>query len=291
MGWRIERRAASPCVVAEGPRWCAADRTLYWVDLTGGRYLRQRDGAAVTAFESVDPGLGKIGALAPLGGGRLRLFTARCEVWDVPRFGDAPVLRWKLPGHETRRFNDAWIDGANAFCGVAHEPAQGQKGELWLLRDGAFSCLEPATDGNPNGLGVSPDGRTLYFVVSDERRIYAYDYDRATGRLANRRVLCDDFAAPGVPDGMTVDPRDGTLWVAIWDGARLEHRARDGRLVESIPFPMKKVTSVEVGEGRVFVTTGNKEPDAAAYFAATGAGSVFELKQTDGKSENQEQTW
>ena len=40
---------------------------------------------------------------------------------------------------------------------------------------------------------------------------------------------------------------------------------------------MKKVTSVEVGAGRIFVTTANKEPDAAAYFAATGAGSVFEL--------------
>lgn len=277
MGWALECYAASPCVVAEGPRWCAAERTLYWVDLTGGRYLRQRDGAPPTAFEAVDPGLGKIGALAPLGHGRLRLFTARCEVWDTD-FGGTPILRWKLPNHVRRRFNDVWVEGANVFCGVAHEPSQGLKGELWLLRDGAFTCLESATDGNPNGMGVSPDGKTFYFVVSDERRIYAYDYDRATGRIANRRVLADDFAAPGVPDGMTVDPRDGTLWIALWDGARLEHRAADGRLLERVTFPMKKVTSVEVAGGRLFVTTANREPDAAAYSAATGAGSVFELK-------------
>lgn len=278
MAWTLDCFAASPCTVAEGPRWRADERTLYWVDLTGGRYLRQRDGAPPTAFESVDPGLGKIGALAPLGGGRLRLFTARCEVWDTA-FGGAPVLRWKLPDYEGRRFNDIWVDGANAFCGVAHEPAKGLKGELWLLRDGAFTCIESVTDGNPNGMGVSPDGKTFYFVVSDEKRIYAYDYERATGRLANRRVLADDFAAPGVPDGMTVDPRDGTLWVALWDGARLEHRAADGRFLESVAFPMKKVTSVEVGDGRLFVTTANREPDAAACFAATGAGSVFELKK------------
>ena len=275
-GTTLVRRAASPCVVAEGPRWCAADRALYWVDLTGGRYLRWRADAAPEAFDSVDPGLGKIGALQPLGGGRLRLFTARCEVWETD-FGGVPVRREVLPGHADRRFNDVWVDGETAFCGVAHEPSRGLKGELWRLRDGAFTCVEAATDGNPNGMGVSPDGRVFYFVVSDARRIDAYDYDRATGRLATRRVLCDDFAAPGVPDGMTVDPRDGTLWVAIWDGGRLEHRAADGRLIARIAFPMKKVTSVEVGAGRIFVTTANKEPDAAAYFAATGAGSVFEL--------------
>lgn len=287
MGWVLECYAASPCMVSEGPRWCAADKTLYWVDLTGGRYLRQRDGAAPTAFEEFDPGLGKIGALAPLGHGRLRLFTERCEVWDTD-FGGTPVLRWKLPDREGRRFNDVWVDGANAFCGVAHEPSQGLKGELWLLRDGAFTCLESATDGNPNGMGVSPDGNTFYFVVSDEKRIYAYDYDRETGRLANRRILADDFAAPGVPDGMTVDQRDGTLWVALWDGARLEHRAEDGRLLDGVAFPMKKVTSVEVGAGRIFVTTANREPDAAAYFAATGAGSVFELKKPSKKGNEPE---
>ena len=53
---------------------------------------------APEAFESVDPGLGKIGALQPLGGGRLRLFTARCEVWETD-FGGAPVRREVLPGH------------------------------------------------------------------------------------------------------------------------------------------------------------------------------------------------
>ena len=97
--------------------------------------------------------------------------------------------------------------------------------------------------------------------------------------MSNRRVLADDFAEPGFPDGICVDPADGSLWVALWDGGRLEHRDANGRLLATVRFPMKKVTSAEVVGERVFVTTGNKEPDAETYFKATGAGSVFELRK------------
>lgn len=266
----------APSVVAEGPRWNAADRTLYWVDVTGGKYLRHRDGDPADVYEEIDPGLGKIGALACLGPGKVRLFTSECQVWDCD-FGEKPVLKYTLEGYAGRRFNDVWVDAGNTFCGVAREPDR--PGELWLLRDGRFTCIEPATAGMPNGMGVSPDGRTLYFVVSDERKLYAYDYARETGRVSNRRVLVEDFEQPGVPDGMCVDPADGTLWIAMWDGGRLEHRAADGRLLESVRFPMKKVTSAEVVGRRVFVTTGNKEPDADAYFRTTGAGSVFVIER------------
>lgn len=268
--------AESPCIVAEGPRWNCADQTLYWVDVTGGKYLRHRDGDPSTTFEVVDPGLGKIGALACRGAGNLLLFTSGCKVWECA-FGERPVLRYVLTGHETQRFNDVWVDGDNVFCGVAREPDR--PGELWLLRDGVFTCIERATNGMPNGMGVSPDGKTFYFTVTDEKRIYAYDYDRASGRVGNRRVLVEDFAEPGLPDGMCVDPADGSLWVGMWDGGRLEHRSADGQLLESVPFPMKKVTSAEVVGRRVFVTTGNKEEDAASYFAATRAGSVFVIER------------
>ena len=131
----------------------------------------------------------------------------------------------------------------------------------------------------PNGMGVSPDGKTFYFVVSDEKRIYVYDYDRVSGTLSNRRVLADDFAEPGIPDGMCVDPEDGSLYVAMWDGSRLEHRAADGALLETYPFPMRKVTSAEVVGDRVLVTTGNKHEDPDAYFRQTAAGSVFEIRK------------
>ena len=267
----------SPCTVSEGPRWSAAERTLYWVDVTRGAYLRHRDGAAATEYEEVNPGLGKIGALVFRPQSKLWLFTSGCHVWECA-FGETPELKFTLEGHADRRFNDVWQDGAWCFCGVAAE--NGCPGELWRLSsDGEFTCIEPSTAGMPNGMGVSPDGKTFYFVVSDERRIYAYDYDRASGKLSNRRVLADDFAEPGIPDGMSVDPEDGSLYVAMWEGSRLEHRAVDGALLETYPFPMRKVTSAEVVGDRILVTTGNKHEDPDAYFRQTAAGSVFEIRK------------
>ena len=275
----VEMFADSACTVAEGPRWNGAERTLYWVDITAGEVLRQRIDAPVDGFERFAPGLGKIGAAEFALDGRLFLFTERCEVC-VSDFGGVPEHKWTLPGHGDTRFNDVLDVGDGVFfCGVAPiRPSS--RGELWRLdtRTGEFACVESETKGMPNGMGLSPDRKTFYFVVSDERVIYAYDFDNAAKTVSGRRVVSRDFAEPGVPDGMCVDPNDGSLYVAVWDGFRLEHRTADGALVETIRFPMAKVTSACFGDGCVFVTTGNL-PRSDAEYAATKAGGVFALRK------------
>jgi len=69
----------------------------------------------------------------------------------------------------------------------------------------------------PNGLGFSPDEKTLYVAVSDGQapRIMAYDV-QADGTVANGRVFFDAkaFVAPdrkGMPDGLKIDAQ-GNLW-------------------------------------------------------------------------------
>ena len=271
--------AAARCLVAEGPRWCAAEKTLYWVDITAGRVLRKRDGTPPDACETFAPGLGKIGAFAFAAGGKLLLFTERCEIHESA-FGGGLALKWTLPGHVETRFNDVFDAGDGVFfCGVA--PVRPDvRGELWRFdaKEGTFTCVEPATAGMPNGMGLSPDGRTFYFVVSDERRLYAYDFDPATRTVARKRVLCDDFEGEGVPDGMCVDPQDGSLYVAMWGGHRLEHRAPDGRRLASVPFKAAKVTSAVADGESLYVTTANLPFDPEA-FENEGAGCVFKLRR------------
>ncbi|MGN0852573.1 MAG: SMP-30/gluconolactonase/LRE family protein [Kiritimatiellia bacterium] len=269
--------AAYPGLVSEGPRFNAAEQTLYWVDVTGGKVLRKKVGTDVKAFDVHEPGLGKIGALAFAPDGRLLLFADRCEI-HACAFGQPGVLKWTLPGHAATRFNDVYDAGDGVyFCGVA--PIRPDiRGELWRFdaKTGTFTCIEAATAGMPNGMGVSPDGKTFYFVVSDERRIYAYDFDPIARTVAAKRVLCEDFAGAGVPDGMCVNPSDGTLFVARWDGHRLERRSAEGRLLETVEFPIAKITSADVAGNRLFVTTANLPFDETA-FAEHAAGGVFEL--------------
>ena len=269
----------SACTVAEGPRWNRAERTLYWVDITEGAVLRQAEGASAGGFDRFAPGLGKIGAAEFAPDGRLLLFTERCEVY-ISDFGGDPELRWTLPGHGNTRFNDVVdVGGEVFFCGVA--PIRPScRGELWRLdsRTGEFACVEPETRGMPNGMGLSPGRKTLYFVVSDEKALYAYDFDDATKTVSNRRAVCRDFAAPGIPDGMSVDQCDGSLYVAVWDGHRMEHRSPDGSLLDVVDFPMAKVTSACAVGDRIYVTTGNL-PKSGSEYDATKAGGVFVLKK------------
>lgn len=269
------------CHVAECPRWSNRERCLYWADIPEGRCYRHWDGTPIGDYESCCPGVGKIGALVICGDGTLQLFAASCRIWKWS-FGTKPILAAELQGYETRRFNDVWTDGENCFCGVARDASH--PGEFWLWRNGEFACIESALEGMPNGIGVSPDGSKLYLVVSEEKRIYQYDYNRSAGSLRNRCVLCSDFVGDGIPDGMTVDPRDGSLYVAIWGGGRLEKRAPTGECIASVRFPMPLVTSVEIAGSRLFVTTGNKADDFDAAYRDFKAGAVFVASFESGKS-------
>ncbi len=62
----------------------------------------------------------------------------------------------------------------------------------------------------PNGIALSPDGKTLYVADSDQHAIRAFDLDRA-GNAANERVFLS--AVTGVPNGLRTDEK-GNLYIA-----------------------------------------------------------------------------
>jgi gluconolactonase len=62
----------------------------------------------------------------------------------------------------------------------------------------------------PNGITLSPNGRTLYVSDSDQRLVRAYDLD-GKGIASNERVVVEKIA--GVPDGIRTDEK-GNLYVA-----------------------------------------------------------------------------
>jgi sugar lactone lactonase YvrE len=101
-------------------------------------------------------------------------------------------------------------------------------------------CLEP--DGRarvvakglhfPNGMVITPDGRTLIVGETMGHRLTAYDI-QADGSLANRRVyaqLPDDVN----PDGIALDA-EGAVWLANPDGRPAVLRVRKGgEIVEQV---------------------------------------------------------
>ena len=85
-----------------------------------------------------------------------------------------------------------------------------------LLPSGAVELVDKGLT-FPNGVALSPDGRTLYVAVSDPNRAHTYSYSPdESGRATGRRLLADLTEAarsglPGLPDGMAVDVR-GNLY-------------------------------------------------------------------------------
>ena len=97
-----------------------------------------------------------------------------------------------------------------------------------------------------NGMGWSPDNRTMYFTDFGQSTIFAYDYDATTGGIENRRPFVEIPEGQGQPDGMTVDA-EGCLWVALWNGWAVARFDPDGKRVETIELPIIRPTSCMYG--------------------------------------------
>jgi sugar lactone lactonase YvrE len=102
------------------------------------------------------------------------------------------------------------------------------------------------TCGVPNGLGWSPDDRTMYWTDSVDATIYAFDFSIEQGTISNRRVFVrfDDTLhgkTTEVPDGLCVDA-EGCVWTAMYEGGRVLRISPQGRIVKQIKVPAWRVS-------------------------------------------------
>src|SRR5690606_21921281 len=122
--------------------------------------------------------------------------------------------------------------------GTSHRQAKEAVGGLYSLGlDGAVAQLDRELILG-NGPCFSPDDRTLYHADSMRQTIYAYDYDLAAGRAANRRLFFDTTPYGPIPDGATIDA-NGDMWVAICEGGVVLQLSPQGEVKRSIAMPTK----------------------------------------------------
>src|ERR1700685_1586971 len=111
--------------------------------------------------------------------------------------------------------------------------------------DGKVTILDDGFD-LPNGFAFSLDYKTLYFTDSVARRIYAYDYEQASGNLRHRRVLVQVPSTEGIPDGLMTDS-EGFLWSAQWYGSCVVRYDPDGKIERRITTPAKQTSCMGFG--------------------------------------------
>ena len=233
--------------LGEGPLWHPSEQALYWVDIFAGAYSRY-DPAAMD-IERIEIGL-------PLGvlrlrkrGGMVAATRDGFQFWDPAERKLTPIASPEA-GKAGARFNDGMIDPQGRFwAGTMTEPEGGFESALYRLDpDLSVHRIETGV-GTSNGIGWSPDGRTMYYTDSTAKTIYAYDFDPLSGAIANRRDWVTSRDEPGTPDGLTVDS-EGFVWSARWGGWKVSRYDPDGKLEREIHVDAEYPTScVFGGEG------------------------------------------
>ncbi len=261
-------------MLGEGPVWDDREQALMFVDILGERVHRFRPG---TAGHSSFPTEGPVGAVVLReDGGLVLALRDRFVLADPSGQPQVPVEGFRAGG-QVVRFNDGKVDPWGRF--VAGTMALGESkpiGSLYMLwpDQSVTTLLEHVTISN--GLAWSADLRTLYYIDTPTRRVDAFDVDPDTGALSGRRPII--AVHDGLPDGMAMDD-DGCLWVALWDGGRVDRYGTDGQLLEVVRVPEGgHVTSAAfggAGMSTLYVTTARTGLSDAELELAPHAGDLF----------------
>lgn len=274
---KAECVAPEEAIVGESPVWSPREQALYWVDITGQKVHRFHPASGANeTFHLPEP----VTALALRAKGGLVLSLRKefalfdLESQQLTYLGNPEVDR------PDNRFNDAKCDRQGRFWA-------GTMGDVhWDEPSGALYRLDP--DGSitrlqgdvicANGMGWSPDNRTMYFTESFRYAIFAYDFDAAAGTIANRRLFAEvDRASGGFPDGLTVDA-EGHVWSVHNAIGRVVRYTPEGRIERTIELPVPRPCGCTFGgEGfdTLYITTARETLTAEQLAKYPLSGSLF----------------
>jgi sugar lactone lactonase YvrE len=187
------------------------------------------------------------------------------------------------------RFNDGKADPQGRFwVGTIYEPRTPALAALYRLDGGRLQrCADGVTVSN--GLGFSPDGRTLYWSDTKAHTVFAFDFDGQDGSLSRQRVWTS-FPLRGAdqpleqyggrPDGAAVDA-EGCYWVAMFEGARLLRLSPAGEVLTELRLPVRCPTMPCFGGDdlcTLFITTSRQNRPAEELAREPWAGQVLQCR-------------
>ena len=270
-GTKIEK-VATGFLFVEGPMW--KDGKLWFSDVRGDK------------VRTYDPKMGKVTVVLKDSGGAKdappdanfgsnamitdkdgSILLTRMAIGTIERMDDQGNLKPFLAKYQGKRFNSPndlvfTKDGALWFTDPSFglpkmdkDPKKELKfNAVWRYADGK---LTPAiTDmTQPNGIGFSPDDKTLY-VSNSQPDMYLRAYDVGPGgKLSNpRTIISYPGSAPDVPDGLKVDSA-GNIWSTGPGGIRII--SPQGKVLGQLVVPETVANIGFAEDGRTVYLTGS----------------------------------
>ena len=286
----VVEKVAQGLVWAEGPLWDPADESLLFSDVPRNAIFRWRPDTGVTLFMARsgytgdEPFAGREGGSNGLAfdrDGRLVFCQhGNRRVVRREKDGQITVLADRFQGKRFNSPNDLvyasngdlyFTDPVFGLPKAFDDPEKELpfQGVYRLAATGELTAL--VTDLRlPNGIGLSPDERTLYVSNSQRSRPVWIAYAlSATGAIAGQRLFADasEWMQPsdGLPDGLKVDRAGnvfatgpGGVHVFAPDGTRLG-RIETGVPTGNVAFGPKGVLFIAANHWILRVRTGTGE--------------------------------
>jgi sugar lactone lactonase YvrE len=222
-------------MLGECPVWSAEEQALYWVDILAPALHRLNPATGAMRSWDMPESIGSFG-LRERGGAVVALRTG-LHLLDFGS-GQLTFLTQPEPDRPGNRFNDGKVSPDGRFWAGTMDEASLSRPSAALYRLDPDGSCRRMIDGLivSNGLAWTADGRTMFHSDSKGQVIWAWDYDPATGAIANRREIARPSEEIGRPDGAAADV-EGYYWSAGISAGVLNRWAPDGRLDRQIPLP------------------------------------------------------
>ncbi|RDD40684.1 Regucalcin [Trichoplax sp. H2] len=285
-------------ILAEGPFYDASTNKLAWVDIYG-QSVHFTD--LVTKEDEVHNFDARPGAIVK------RINHKDCWIINLEnkivsyndKTKETEVLAELEKDKPKNRLNDAKCDPSQIVVhkvhhlgtGSMYEPENGvfDKGHGTLYSLSKDLQITSHMDGISisNGLAWSADKTIMYYVDTETRGVYAFDFDLTDGTIKNKRIAVTyDDVSPNTgkehfPDGMCIDA-EGKLWIAAWFGAQvMRYDPATNKLIQTVTLPCEQISSCAFGGpnlDELFVTSCGYLKSEEERKRFPQAGSVFRVK-------------
>lgn len=229
---------APVCELGEGPGYDPATDTLWWLDIVGRR-LYEHEFATGTTRGHALPRMASL--IVPVDARRQVMAMEDGLYWRDRATGALEPLCAIEAENAATRSNDGRVHPSGAlWIGTMGKRAEKGAGAVYVHSGNVLHRIVERIS-IPNATCFSADGVWAYLADSPERVVYRFRCDPETGLPEGPPEPWYRHEGAGTPDGAVMDA-GGVLHVAIWDGARIERIAPDGRRLDPVPLPVSRPT-------------------------------------------------
>ena len=257
----------------EGPHWDAQNNLIYCVSIEDNMIY------------AIDPETGEVGTYLTEGPVGCAVLDQKGMILEAEKSGIFRIdprtkekqLVAKAHDDERMRYNDGKLDPKGRLLVGTMGYDETYEGESALYAIEKDGTVRTVLDGLTlaNGMGWSPDGKTLYFIDTPTKKVGSYAYDPETGEAIFEKYVIE-ITDGSNPDGMCVD-MEGMIWVAQYGGEKVcRWDPESGGKLEEIRMPVKNVTSCCLGGENLeylYITTAKDGETQEAL-----AGGLFRVK-------------